>query len=513
MKRTAPTRDSIPRRTVALDLLLVWLLLLWPTSSAHGLSINKQSRSSNSIVSKKANGGASKTFTFDAAETGAASRVGDYRRILQRALDISLLQRKIQSTLRATFLPSGYPFQTPPGYIAYSACSWVQDLSTQMRAVLATQRVLEGVGVGKEGATALSASLNFIFRDGCGMLASLLFTSLAASRFRSDIKRWRLFADIAVDVGITLEVAAPLFPKTWFLPLISIANIFKAVCGVAAGSTSGAINLHWARGSDISDINAKFGAQHTVTGGLGLVSAAAFAASLSHAPQAITWILYALLTAFHIYANARCMRLVAFDSLNTPRIDLLISQFLEQRDETHGAPMNEKSQLLMDPAQMSRIEPLFFVWRRPRNLCKFPILSGISFNEFACLSGESCSVLKDAVQRAQKDQYLVASGKRRRGRGGLSVLLVFFSSATAEQRAKGYFHALCLCQALEREGFHPRGRRGQHFRSYKNIHQAEESARQECEKSWPLFREKAVKAGWDLSQTVLATEGYDLDAS
>lgn len=427
MKRTAPTRDSIPRRTVALDLLLVWLLLLWPTSSAHGLSINKQSRSSNSIVSKKANGGASKTFTFDAAETGAASRVGDYRRILQRALDISLLQRKIQSTLRATFLPSGYPFQTPPGYIAYSACSWVQDLSTQMRAVLATQRVLEGVGVGKEGATALSASLNFIFRDGCGMLASLLFTSLAASRFRSDIKRWRLFADIAVDVGITLEVAAPLFPKTWFLPLISIANIFKAVCGVAAGSTSGAINLHWARGSDISDINAKFGAQHTVTGGLGLVSAAAFAASLSHAPQAITWILYALLTAFHIYANARCMRLVAFDSLNTPRIDLLISQFLEQRDETHGAPMNEKSQLLMDPAQMSRIEPLFFVWRRPRNLCKFPILSGISFNEFACLSGESCSVLKDAVQRAQKDQYLVASGKRRRGRGGLSVLLVFFS--------------------------------------------------------------------------------------
>ena len=207
------------------------------------------------------------------------------------------------------------------------------------------------------------------------------------------------------------------------------------------------------------------------------------------------------------------MRLVAFDSLNTPRMDLLISQFLEQRDGTHGALMSEKSQLLMDPAQMSRIEPLFFVWRRPRNLSKFPILSGLSFNEFACLSGESCSLLKDAVEKAQKDQYLVASGKRRRGRGGLSVLLVFFSSATAEQRAKGYFHALCLCQALEREGFHPRGRRGQHFRSYKNIQQAEESARQECEKSWALFRQRSVKAGWDLSQTVLATEGYDLDTS
>ena len=508
MKITALTTDSIPRRTVAL--LMASLLLHWSTSSAaHGLSINKHSRSPNSIISKKANGGASKTFAFDSVETGANSRMNNYRRIFQRALDISLLRSKIQSALRSTFLPSGYPNQTPPGYLAYSAWSWAQDLTTQMRAVLATQRVLEGVGVGKEGATALSASLNFIFRDGCGMLASLLFTSVAASRFRSDIKRWRLFADMAVDVGITLDVAAPLFPKKWFLPLISLANIFKAVCGVAAGSTGGAINLHWARGSDISDINAKFGAQHTVTGGLGLLSAAAFATSVSHAPQAITWILYALLTAFHIYANARCMRLVAFDSLNTPRIDLLISQFLEQRDET----MNEKSQSLMEPATMSRIEPLFFVWKRPRNLSKFPILSGISFNEFACLSGESCSVLKDAVQKAQKDQYLVASGKRRRGRGGLSILLVFFSSASAEQRAKGYFHALCLCQALEREGFHPKGRRRQHFRSYKNIHQAEESARQECEKSWVLFRERAVKAGWDLSQTVLATEGYDLDTS
>ena len=139
------------------------------------------------------------------------------------------------------------------------------------------------------------------------------------------------------------------------------------------------------------------------------------------------------------------------------------------------------------------------------------ILSGISFNEFARLSGESLSVLKDAISKsAQKDQYLVASGKRQRG-GGLSVLLVFLSSATPEQRAKGYFQALCSCKALEREGFHRRGRRGQHFRSYQNIHEAEESATEECNQFWPTFRESAVKAGWDFSQTVLSTEGYALE--
>ena len=492
-------RARWPLPITLLSALSASLLLLISATSADGLSIagNKHARSPSSIISKKANGGASKTFSFD-VDVGVDGRPNDWRRMK----NLLQLRNRIRSAICSTFLPSGYPNQTPQGYLAYSMWSWAQDLTTQMRAVLATQRVLEGVGVGKEGATALSASLNFIFRDGCGMLATLLFTSVAASKFSSDIKRWRLLADIAVDIGITLEVAAPLFPTVWFLPVISIATMFKAVCGVAAGAAGGAINLHWARGSDIADINAKFGAQHTVTGGLGLVTAALFATSVSNAPSALTWILYALLTAFHIYANMRCMRLVAFDSLNTARMDLLASQFFEQR-ETRKA--------LMDPRHMSRIEPLFFsFWKQPSNF-SLPILSGISFNEFARLSGESLSVLKDAISKsAQKDQYLVASGKRQRG-GGLSVLLVFLSSATPEQKAKGYFQALCLCKALEREGFHRRGRRGQHFRSYQNIHEAEESATEECNQFWPTFRESAVKAGWDFSQTVLSTEGYALE--
>ena len=51
-------------------------------------------------------------------------------------------------------------------------------------------------------------------------ITSLLFNSLASSKFRSDIKRWRLFADIIVDIGITLEVAATLVPPAFFLPMI-----------------------------------------------------------------------------------------------------------------------------------------------------------------------------------------------------------------------------------------------------------------------------------------------------
>ena len=128
--------------------------------------------------------------------------------------------QKLKSAITTTFLPTGYPKRTPEGYLSYSIWSWIQDLSTQLRGVLATQRVLEGVGVGREGATALSASLNFIVRDGFGMASTLLFTAFAASKFRANVKRWRLVADIVNDVGITLEVCATLVPRHLFLPMI-----------------------------------------------------------------------------------------------------------------------------------------------------------------------------------------------------------------------------------------------------------------------------------------------------
>lgn len=123
----------------------------------------------------------------------------------------------LKSVLRSTFLPR---MMIPQGYIKYITWNAIQDLSTQLRSVVATQRVLEGIGVGRADATAISASINFIIRDGAGMAASLLFTSLSASNFRYDVKRWRLFADLIVDVGITLEVAATLVSRTLFLPMI-----------------------------------------------------------------------------------------------------------------------------------------------------------------------------------------------------------------------------------------------------------------------------------------------------
>jgi len=125
------------------------------------------------VVSLNKYGGAVKHFDFltqdDASKHGKPAIWSSVRN--PRSI-ITTINRKLVPALRTTFLPIGFPEKTPPGYFQFCIWSWVQDVSTQLRSVLATQKILEGVGVGRADATAISALFNYLIRDGCGMAAS-----------------------------------------------------------------------------------------------------------------------------------------------------------------------------------------------------------------------------------------------------------------------------------------------------------------------------------------------------
>jgi hypothetical protein len=440
--------------------------------------------------------------------------------------------KSIRTLIRSTFMPSGYPSKTPAGYLRYSVWSWIQDISTQLRSVLATQRILEGVGVGREGATALSALMNFLARDASGMLATLLFTSAASSRFRTDVKRWRLFADLMVDMGITLEVAALANPKL-FLPMICVGNMCKAVCGVAAGACGGSINLHWAKGSDISDVNAKFGAQHTVTGGFGLVFAAVFARSVATWKLWRLWVLYSGLTILHIFANMRCMRLIAFDSLNHIRMHIILKEFFDywdkqtSKESTVSATINA-SPSLSPPDLVTKVEPLFFLpsWLMPKvhalRKSSVTIHFGASFNDFAERGQQvSGSDVTDTILTSPEsglvdtalgdDGYLLSAGVvgRRRmssNKQELCVNVVFLHNSTLVNEAKAYLHALLLGRKLKV------ARRDNDSPLVENewVAAAEQEAQEEINIAWNIFQTSCEVAGWDLAKTEMQTIGYEI---
>lgn len=444
----------------------------------------------------------------------------------QKSLHPAAKIHRIQSAFRSTFLPASHPGTLrSSGYLGYILYDNAQDLSTSLRSVLATKRILEGVGVGRAGATALSATLNFLIRDGCGMIASLLFTSYAAHSFRRNVKRWKYFADVMVDIGITLEIIAPsalAHPslKGYFLPLLCLGNVCKALCGVAAGACGGALQMYWAAklmGTEegISEVAAKSGAQRTLMGGVGLVLAAITTTWFGDVRTAIG--LYCALTFVHLFCNYRSLKLVALDWLNGWRLHRVVTEFLQCATDAEGN-LDPSFYRVSTPVEATKKEPLLFLpglRSMDRISSKYPILMGISFNKMVELTHQSPSSLhSNLIKRHEprKDKYILAVGHASNGKlykAKRCILVAFLSGSSNLERAKAYFHG-CLVRRALASSLTDCAERRPDGGEIELTRKAEETAKRELAQLWPLFENVVTDACWKLDKTECFTEGYEM---
>jgi hypothetical protein len=285
----------------------------------------------------------------------------------------------------------------------------------------------------------------------------------------------------------------------------------KAICGVAAGACNGAINLHWAKGSDISDVNAKFGAQHTITASLGLVFAAMFARSVSSVPNIMLWSLYTLLTFLHIFANLRCVRLIAFDYLNTNRMNLIVNDFLSKVGDLEIDLKNEKntdgaSISLDGPMLISRREPLLFGdFTSPSMLRLIPIRMGSSFERIQQamrVQKDYASLINVCISQMSQDNYFVVCGMK-------EIFVALCSNPDPKVKAKAYFNACIMRKILIQSDILRSGSKSTSV----SLLQVHNDTSHEVERLWPLFVENVSQAGWDLTKTELSTDGYCVSIS
>ena len=427
---------------------------------------------------------------------GKSSHIRGYAMYLKKLMIAPLF---LSRALTSTFIPTGESglASLPEGYISYVCWNAAQDLSTQLRSVLATQRVLEGMGIGREGATSLSATLNFIIRDGTGMAASLILTAMQSSNFRHDVKKWRMFADLIVDIGITLEVAASSMRQQFFLPTICIASMCKAMCGVAAGACGGAIDLFWAkqRSGDISDINAKFRAQSTITGGLGLVLSAAFANSLSKASQRIVWSFYSLLTMIHIYANMKCLKNIHFNTFNRERLLITAGQFFTnkcsyKRDKTGN------DCLFLKPADVAQMESILPFGDRPWSLSrKCKIHFGYPLHALLMKTG----LTPDEVERQLGQSYVIKCQKTTSIYP--EILISLSSGINNANKTKAFFHGVLLQYFIQQISEEQR-------RDPSLLHTLETEASKVVDNYWDDFMATAESTGWDVKNSSIKSLGH-----
>jgi hypothetical protein len=266
-------------------------------------------------------------------------------------------------------------------------------------------------------------------------------------------------------------------------------NMCKAICGVAAGAVGGVFNLHWAQGSDIADIQAKFGAQHTVTGSLGLLCAYQFVQTVAQVDPTHLWALYCALTILHLHANMRCMKIIAFDYLNTPRMRMVIQQFLEQWNNGQAESLS-----LIDPKGLARKEPLLFGVTSRRKPTSSRILFGDSFERHRQLSDGNTRAthqLLGSLSESIRDQKYLISACSSPSHKKRLVVVSLAVDATPRHKARAYLHAVLLGRALQDS-------------------QPEMVATVQLESAWPSFERACQQGGWNLDKTQLHTRGYEL---
>ena len=233
---------------------------------------------------------------------------------------------RLRTALASAFLPAGYPSSVTSDYLSFQIWDTIQAMSSYVRGMLSTQAMLAGIGVGNATATPAAAIVQFFYRDAVGLLASVLFAAFQGSSFDAYAKQWRLTADVANDIGLTIELAAPAFPA-FFLSLACMASICRAITGMAGGATRMALTQHFALQGNAADIAAKEGSQETAVTLLGMILGLGLVRIAVESPKT-AWIAFILLTILHVYANIRAMRCLQIKRLNPERLLIITRKLL-----------------------------------------------------------------------------------------------------------------------------------------------------------------------------------------
>uniref|UniRef100_A0A8D0GWC7 RUS family member 1 n=1 Tax=Sphenodon punctatus TaxID=8508 RepID=A0A8D0GWC7_SPHPU len=239
----------------------------------------------------------------------------------------------LRGIFMSVFLPQGYPESVSPDYLPYQLWDTVQAFASSITGALATQAVLRGVGVGDQASTVTAATVTWLLKDGTGMLGRILFAWMKG-----------LFADVLNDVAIFMEIVAPAFPAC-FTAIVCASGLAKCIVGVAGGATRAALTMHQARRDNMADVSAKDGSQET------LVNLAGLLVSLLLLPLVtnnllLTYTLYGLFTALHLYANYRAVRAVCMETLNYARLRLVLRHFLRHGEVPHPTHINPQEPLV-----------------------------------------------------------------------------------------------------------------------------------------------------------------------
>lgn len=391
------------------------------------------------------------------------------------------------------FLPHGYPHTVTSDYTPYQIYDSLQAFASSIAGLLSSRAVLQSLGFDSENSSATStatyATLLSIAQATISNLSTILFAHRASSRIAAEVKYYRFLADIVNDVAFVLDCLSPSLPQILRVPALCLSSGFRAVCGVAGGSSKAVLSAHFAKDGNIGELNAKDGSQETVLNLVGMWVGGVVVSRVEGLRA--TWIWMLTLLGLHLWFNYCAVRSVRLRGLNGNRANMIMGELV-----TRGScPTVE---------DIGKREGVFQTGGQLRGLGR-SIVGNVSIGVSLAtlmkhMDGElrvntgSIGTVSELPHRLfglfQKEQYILWFDARKHD---LTVALK--DKATVDDQLKAWCHAVrmsIMCSRVER------------YDDGTAITDLENTLRTN-NTSWPTFRDLMEQAGWDMTSSMLET--------
>ncbi|KAG5881575.1 hypothetical protein JTB14_035019 [Gonioctena quinquepunctata] len=330
--------------------------------------------------------------------------------------------RFIQNFFREVLLPYGYPESVSDDYLEYQLWDTAQAFCSTITGAFTTRAVLKGVGVGDSQATALSAAVTWIMKEGTGMLGRIVFAWWKGSGLDSDCKKWRLFADILNDVAMSIELFLPLV-STFSMQILCVTSVMKSIVGIAGGATRASITNHQAIKDNMAEISAKDGTQETV---VNLVASIASIYLLNIFSGNISeWIFIFALMVLHLLSNFLAVKSLIFRNFNDQRLTLVLESYFINGTILNPSKANEREVVILG------------FGKEVSDFCGFKIQMGASLKK--ALHVMTAADVQQVLTVYKSKNYFILSDFPRR-----KMYVSFEKGESAETVMAAYFHAVCL---------------------------------------------------------------------
>ncbi|KAI1630102.1 vitamin B6 photo-protection and homoeostasis-domain-containing protein [Exophiala viscosa] len=323
----------------------------------------------------------------------------------------------------SAFLPAGYPATVTPDYTPYQIYDSAQAFASTIAGLLASRAVFVGMGVGSEDASLVTTMLLYIAQETIGRVATILFAHQFSQRIAAEVKFYRFFADIVNDIAFVLDCMSPGLPIIGRVLTLCVSNAFRAMCGVAGGSSKAILSAHFAKAGNIGELNAKDGSQETMLSLVGMW-VGGLVVSKVHGTAA-TWSCLIPLLALHLWANWKAVKSVRLNSLNAERARIVFGGMLRGQLQSLD-DVNQEEAILRPSAHSVQV--------------------GVSFKKFFSFMHDTVNAQSESevygyfgylLEIFANEEYLLWLDMRN-GNG----MVILKASANGETQAKSFCHAL-----------------------------------------------------------------------